>query len=341
MLNMIKNRLFLSIGLLFSLPIFGQVVLKDEPIPLTPTGFYISAVEDERSHKLAILGKDLQGGAEVSLYRYLKRNLARQETKRPVIIKIKELALTETNKKDGSLDGQVQLQLSFGLEKEYGFEHLVDYRGGLKYKRIQGDQTSVERYLRPLITASLTYFNNWVKDNEPVNRKLATAVRFSFTDYTEVPEGDTIYYARKRPLAFKDFQSRNRPSAKYSAVVFPSIGYEHQAKIVKGIIQVDIAMKAFLPKSAAWVNDGHKDDYTLNHEQRHFDIAKIIADQFKQKVMDAKLTPDTFEGFLTMQYLDSLRDLHTMQTAYDQETGHGMNRMVQERWNSKIDLLLK
>ncbi|MBG6234986.1 hypothetical protein IWX76_001554 [Pedobacter sp. CAN_A7] len=338
---MTKYRLILSIGLLFSLPIYGQVVLQDEPIPLTPTGFYISAVEDERNHKLSILGKDLQGGSAVSLYRYLQRNLPRQEAKRPVIIKIKELALTETNKKDGRLDGQVQLQLSFGLEKDYGFEHLVDYRGGLKYNKNQGDKTSVERYIRPLITASLTYFNDWVKDNEPVNRKLATAVRFNFTDYTEVPEGDTIYYSRKRPLTFKDFQSRNRPIAKYSAVVFPSIGYEHEAKIVKGVILVDIAMKAFLPKSAAWVNVGNKDDYTLNHEQRHFDIAKIIADQFKQKVQNAKLTPDTFEGFMTMQYLDSLRDLHTMQTAYDQETSHGMNRLVQERWNSKIDQLLE
>ena len=338
---MTKYRLFLSIGMLFSLPIYGQVVLQDEPIPLIPTGFYISGVDDERSHKLSILGKDLQGGGAVSLYRYLQRNLPRQQAKRPVIIKIKELALTETNKKDGRLDGQVQLQLSFGLEKDYGFEHLVDYRGGLKYNKNQGDKTSVERYIRPLITASLTYFNDWVKDNEPVNRKLATAVRFNFTDYTEVPEGDTIYYARKRPLTFKDFQSRNRPSAKFSAVVFPSIGYEHEAKIVKGVIQVDIAMKAFLPKSAAWVNVGNKDDYTLNHEQRHFDIAKIIADQFKQKVLDAKLTPDTFEGFMTMQYLDSLRDLHTMQTAYDQETSHGMNRLVQERWNSKIDQLLE
>ena len=341
MLTMTKTSFFLPLLLLFSLPLFGQVVLQDEPISLTPSGFYIAGVEDKRSNKTAILGKDLQGGAAVSLYNYLKRNLPRQVTKRPVIIQIKDLSLTEADNKEGKTDGQVQLQLSFGLKKDYGFEHLVDYRGGLKYKKNQGDKTSIERYIRPLITASLSYFNDWVKDNEPVNRKLATAVRFNFTDYTEQPEGDTIYYARNRPLTFKDFQSRNRPRANYGAVVFPSIGYAQEAKMVKGIIQVDIAMKAFLPKSAAWVNEGNKDDYTLNHEQRHFDIAKIIADQFKQKVLDAKLTPDTFEGFLTMQYLDSLRDLHTMQTTYDQETGHGMNRLAQERWNAKIDLMLQ
>jgi hypothetical protein len=337
---MTKIKFFIYVLLLFSLPVFGQVTLQDEPIPLTPSGFYISGVVDERSHKSSILGKDLQGGGAVSLYRYLTRNLPQNKTKRPVIIKIKELSSTETNV-NGSMEGQVQLRLSFGLEKDYGFEHLVDYRGGLKYKRNQADKSSIERYIRPLITASLNYFNEWVKDNEPINRKLATAVRFKFTDYTEQPEGDTIYYARNRPLTFKDFQSRNRPRANYGAFVIPGIGYEQEAKIVKGVIHVDIAMKAFLPKSAAWVNEGSKDDYTLNHEQRHFDIAKIIADQFKQIVLDAKLRPDTFEGFITMQYLDSLRDLHTMQTAYDQETGHGMNRLVQERWNAKIDQLLQ
>jgi hypothetical protein len=337
---MTKISFFLPLLLLFSLPLVGQVILQDEPIPLTPSGFYIASVEDERSQKSSILGKDLQGGGAVSLYRYLTRNLPRNKTKRPVIIKIKELSLTEAQI-NGSMDGHVQLQLSFGLEKDYGFEHLVDYRGGLKYKRNQADKTSIERYIRPLITASLTYFNDWVRDNEPVNRKLATAVKFNFTDYTEQPEGDTIYYARNRPLTFKDFQSRNRPRANYGAFVIPGMGYAQEAKIVKGVIMVNISMKAFLPKSAAWVNEGNKDDYTLNHEQRHFDIAKIIAEQFKQKVQDAKLTPDTFEGFMTMQYLDSLRDLHTMQTAYDQETGHGMNRPVQERWNAKIDQLLQ
>ena len=335
-----KAKILLPIVLLFSLPLLGQVTLKDEPIPLTPSGFYISGVVDERSQKSAILGKDLQGGGAISLYRYLSRNLPQNKAKRPVILKIKELSLTETNV-GSRMDGQVQLRLSYGLEKDYGFEHLVDYRGGLKYQRNQADQTSIERYIRPLITAALNYFNDWVKDNEPVNRKLATAVRFNFTDYTEQPEGDTIYYARNRPLSFKDFQSRNRPKAIYGAFVIPGIGYTQEAKIDKGVIHVAIAVKAFLPKSAAWINEGSKDDYTLNHEQRHFDIAKIIADQFKQKVLAAKLTPDTFEGFITIQYLDTLRDLHTMQTAYDQETAHGMNRLIQERWNAKIDQMLE
>ncbi|WP_432710733.1 hypothetical protein [Pedobacter sp.] len=338
---MTKTFFFFPLLLLFSLPLFGQVILQDEPIPLTPAGFYIAGVEDERNNKTAIQGKDLQGGGATSLYNYLKRNLPRQVTKRPVIIKIKELHLTETNNKEGKTDGQVQLQLSFGLKKDYGFEHLVDYRGGLKFKRNQGDKTSIERYIRPLITASLSYFNDWVKDNEPVNKKLATAVKFNFTDYKELPEGDTIYYARNRPLTFNDFQSRNKPRGNYGAVVFPSIGYVQEAKMVKGVILVDIAMKAFLPKSAAWVNEGNKNDYTLNHEQRHFDIAKIIANQFKQKVLDAKLTPDTFEAFLSMQYLDSLRDHHTMQTSYDQETSHGMNRQAQDKWNAKIDNMLQ
>jgi len=338
---MIKTRILLGMMLILYLPTFGQVILQDEPINLKPSGFYISDVQDARNNKLSILGKDLQGGGAASLYKYLENNFPRDRAKRPVVIKIKELALTETNKKDGSVDGQLQLHFSFGLKKDYGFEHLVDYRGGLKYKKSQSDKTSIERYIRPLITASLTYFDDWVKDNEPVNRKLATAVKFNFTDYHEQPEGDTIYYSPKRPLTFNDFKSRNRPSGNYGAVVFPSIGYEQEAKIVKGVIQVAIAMKAFLPKSAAWVSEGSKNDYTLNHEQRHFDITKIIANQFKQKVLAAKLTPDTFEGFITIQYLDSLRDLHTMQTAYDQETSHGMNRLVQERWNSRIDQLLQ
>ncbi|MDB5009909.1 MAG: hypothetical protein JWQ06_698, partial [Mucilaginibacter sp.] len=81
--------------------------------------------------------------------------------------------------------------------------------------------------------------------------------------------------------------------------------------------------------------------YALNHEQRHFDIVKIITEQFKQKVLAEKLTPDTFEAFINMQYLDSYRDMDAMQKAYDKETSHGINRFVQTEWNDRIDKELK
>lgn len=329
---------------------FAQLILSDEPILLKPKEFYVAAVNDERNDKpllqliikdpagkLVSQAVDLLGGIPVSIRRFIEHNLSKDKTLRPVMISIKEFKMIETVLTDGRIDGHLKLHLSFGLQKPYGTEHLVDYDGGLHYIRDINNSATTEHSLRGILTASLVYFNDWVKANADTNRKLAKGVQLSFTDYTEKPEGDTIYYSFKRPLTWADFQSRIRPTGFFEAQVMPSIGYDQQAEMIKGIIHVKIAMKAYVPKSACWVNYSGRDDYTLNHEQRHFDIVKIISEQFKQKILSGQLTPDNFEAIINMQYLDSYRDMDTMQTAYDKETHHGTNKYVQSMWNDRID----
>ena len=90
--------------------------------------------------------------------------------------------------------------MAFGLEKNYGVEPLTDYRGALNYKRSGENIAAIERDLRSILKASLVYFDDWMKENEASNRKLAKNVKISFTDYTEEPEGDTIYYSLQSGL---------------------------------------------------------------------------------------------------------------------------------------------
>jgi hypothetical protein len=348
--------LILSIGLLASLKASGQIVLLDERIPLKPTGFYIAGVIDERtnrdpvaelvtkdpSSKVTVKGEDLQGGVAPAINRFLGRNLAKDPSVRPVIISIKELKLTEKPSTGSSIEGQAKLYVSFGLQKDYGVDNLLTCRFGLNYKRPALDNNQAERHLRGILKSSLVYFDDWMKANINSNYKLATSVKISFTDYREEVEGDTIYYSSNRPLTWNDFKSRNTHfGSKYLAVIMPSIGYNQEAKIVNGTIYVNIAMKAYVPKSACWAAYNGRDSYALNHEQRHFDITKIIAEQFKQKVLAENLTPDTYEAFINMQYLDSFRDMDKMQRAYDKETGHGINRIAQASWDARIDKVLK
>ncbi|HEY0245067.1 MAG TPA: hypothetical protein VGC01_05850, partial [Mucilaginibacter sp.] len=284
---------------------------------------------------------DLQGGTAEAIGRYIERNLPKDQSLSPVVISIKELKLTETATANERVDGHVKLSLSFSLQKDYGVEHLVDYHGGLHYIRTINNTSAIEPRLRTLLTSALVYFNDWMKTNTNDNRKLAKNVQFSFTDYADKIEGDTIYYAANRPLTWADFQSPTKPPGRFEAEVMPGFGYGQQAEVVSGTVKVNIAMKTFVPKSACWANYTGRDAYALNHEQRHFDIAKIIAGQFKQKILAAKLSPDDYEGFINVQYFDSYRDMDTMQKAYDKETDHGTNRFAQAEWNDRIDRELK
>jgi hypothetical protein len=341
--------------LLTSFKVSGQIVLSDQPIPVKPAGFYIAAVTDERAdittigqlivpeaeNKTAVQATDLPGGAAAAIRLFIRHNLPQNQSLRPVVIGIRSLRLEESPKTGHTIAGNIELKFSFSLQKDYGLEHLFNYQGGLKYTRDDNHVAAAEEHLRGILNSSLVYFNNWMKDNADGNRKLAKDVKISFTDYTEELEGDTIYYSAQRPLTWADFQSRNRPDSRYEAQVIPGIGYTQQAKMNKGTIEVNMVLKAYLPKSASRASYNARDAYSLNHEQRHFDIAKIVAEQFKQKVLTARLTPDTFEAFINMQYLDSYRDLDAMQKAYDKETGHGVNRYAQEEWNNRIDRELK
>lgn len=333
----------------------AQIILTDEAIQLKPTGFYIAEVKDNRAEKskpAEIIIKDnlnkpqaqsmnLQGGTAGAIKQYLAKNLPKSTSGRPIVIGIEQFRISETAVGTNSVDGQISLKLSFGLDKDYGVEPLISYPGSLRYRRGLAGTASVERNLRQLINSGIGYFSSWMASNLGSDRRLAKSVKISFTDYKESKEGDTVYYDPKRPLTWADFQSKIRISGNYQASVMPSFGYTQDADLENGVLDVRVAVKAYVPKSACWANPTDRNAYYLNHEQRHFDIAKIIAEQFKKKMLAKKLSPDNYEALLNMQYLDSYRDMNTMQKAYDDETSHGINRFAQDVWNARIDKELK
>ncbi len=354
--NYLKGWWLAAAAMLLALYAFAgtsSIILKDEPIGFKPADYYVANVFDERINKSNVAQLitllpgnklatgtqqlNLQGGAAVAISKFISHNLPQNKSLKAVNIIIKEFQLTETQLGATRVDGQLKLRFAFGLDKDYGTQPLIEYKGGLHYVRSINAAVDVETYLRNSIKGSLQFFNNWMLSNYTDNAKLAQNVKIIFTDYTEKPERDTIFYAANRPLSWKDFQGKIPHNTPYAAGVMPSIGYNQHAKVVNGTIVVYIDMKTSLPKSTCWARPFAKDDYNLNHEQRHFDIAQIIACQFRQKILAQQLTPDNYEAIINMQYLDSYRDLYEMQKAYDKETGNGTRQQVQQEWNEKID----
>jgi hypothetical protein len=345
----------IAIVFLTSLKATDAIVLKDEPFTIKPAGFYIADVTDERQIKTGLAqlvvraagnktttrSTDLQGGTVTAVSTFINHNLPKNTSLKAVVIGLKDFKVTEAPLPGNRVDGQVKLSISFGLQKEYGADQLVNYQGGFHYIRMLDNTANIETYVRKTLINSIVFFNDWMKANAPKNAKLARNVKFIFTDYTEPTEGDTIYYSAKRPLTWNDFQSKIAPRGPYAAAVMASIGYDVDTKIANSTIYVNIAMKAYVPKSSCWAMPTTRDDYSLNHEQRHFDIAKVIAEQYKQKVLAKNLTPDNYEAFISMQYLDSYRDMYAMQKAYDKETRNGRNEYTQSKWNNDIDKGLK
>jgi len=334
----------------------GNIILKDEQIPITPKEFYIANVTDERDNRSAvafillpanITGQakaypvDLQGGALIAIKQFIDRNLPRDTAYRPITIGLKKFMVTESALTGGRVEGHVAVVMSFGMARgDDETVHLLDYKGNATYTRNTGPPQEIEPTLRHILENGLIYLNTWMDRQASANIKLAKAVKLSFTDYEEKPEGDTIYYSVKRPLTWDDFQSKI-PGGSYDAEVYPTIGYEEHTGVAKSVINVDLAIKVSLPKSASWVRDGRRNDYNLNHEQRHYDIAKIAAGHFIQKLNSENLTVGNYEGIINFEYLEAYREMNNLQKQYDDETRHGSDESAQQRWNERIDGELK
>lgn len=81
-------------------------------------------------------------------------------------------------------------------------------------------------------------------------------------------------------------------------------------------------------------------NYLLNHEQKHFDISEIFAREAVKAIRGKRFTKNYAKEINTiMQNL--FKRSEAMHDAYDKETGHGTNAVVQREWNDKIENGLK
>jgi hypothetical protein len=333
----------------------ATIALRSGSLSFTPETFYIASVSDERDKRTSVghlltprtspdqpivtHAVDLEGGAEAAIRQFIRQSLPSDKTLSPIIFRIKECIITETPAANGGVDGRVVLTISFDLQREEDTVHLVEYRrGGAHYNRPANTypQGAVEKAFRKSLISALRYLDTWMNEASEGHIALAKDIQVNFTDYIENVTEDTVFYATDRPLTWNDFRERPRLEH-FAASVFPSFGYESHSQMIKGILHINITMKVYVLPEHSWVKAHARDAYSLNHEQRHFDIAKLIAERFKQKIQPDSLSVDNYNSFMQWQYIDSYREMNHLQEQYDEETGHGTNRTAQERWNRYID----
>jgi hypothetical protein len=186
----------------------------------------------------------------------------------------------------------------------------------------------------------IQYLNDWMNDAAPGSELLAKGIKVNFTDYGQNTDPDTVFYNFDRPLGWDDFQGRPRLS-RYAASVFPGFSYDGSSEVKEGVIHVNLDVKVYMVKEASWVKANARDAYGLNHEQRHFDLVKLVAERFKQKIKPDLLTLEDYNSIIQYQFIESFREMNRLQEQYDQETRNGLDPMAQQRWNHKIDAELK
>jgi hypothetical protein len=334
------------------------LALQPAPLGIRPSTFTIADVRDERPDRSAVAWLlrappkpgapyaaptpvDLQGGAAEALRQFAWKSLPRNPALRPLVVRVRECRITETAAAHGTIEGRVSLHLAFDWRRPEGPPLLLtEYRGGARYGRRATDQTMIEPVLRQALADALRYLNSWMNEAVTHDARLATSVRPVFRDDLRRTEPDTLFYDPTRPLRWTDFTGRPR-AGQYAAAVFPSFGYHGQPRLRNGVIELNLTLQVFVVRSSSWVGPGHETASNLNHEQRHFDIVKLVAERFRRKATADSLTVEDYNSILQLQYLKSFTEMNRLQDQYDGETRHGQDAAVQERWNQRLDAELR
>ncbi|ARK10517.1 hypothetical protein A6C57_09375 [Fibrella sp. ES10-3-2-2] len=330
------------------------IALQAESLPFTPTQYYIDNVQDARAQRGAFASLllrtdksatavDLDGGTAPSIYRYITRSLKQNRSLRPIVLRITVGSLVETAGPRELINGRLNLTMAFDVKREDEQLPLITYQGNARYQRPPGQTQVIEKVIRQSVNEGLRYLNNYMNKESANVPALASKINVHFTTInSRTPaSSDTVFYDPTRPLTWDDFRATPPAITRYAAQIMPGVAYEGHSDVDKGNINVRLKLKVFMLKSQSWVRSIGYNDYALNHEQRHFDIARLAIEDFRKRVHPDSLSLNDYNSNIQYQYIEMYRALGLRQQQYDGETNHGINQGAQARWNSQIDTELR
>lgn len=324
---------------------------------LTPAETQIPAVEyrysevvDHRSQKETIgevfdprgikLPVTIQGGLEASSTLLFQHSVqVRDSRQREIQVRIYELRLDESlQPKTNLYEGRIGLVLGFFVLGSFEPIHLVDYTASTQYQRSGFRMSQVEKLVNDLLLNSLNYFDTWIKSQSLGHRALADTFRLKITDRNRISTPEKVHYDRSRPLAWTDFVARPTPDSRNNAEIFTSFSLEGLAQMDSGAVVQTLEVDVYMLPNQSWVKA--PSDYGLNHEQRHFDLVRIVVDRLIRRLEDTEMSLARYHSQLNDAYLDAYREMNRLQEFYETGTDRGRNAAGQSQWNEWIDQAL-
>lgn len=174
-----------------------------------------------------------------------------------------------------------------------------------------------------------------------VRKKLSEKefARMEIEKKCKLPEKENIIiWDEKYKLDIDDFwEKQKNPELKYEVHGYIGIVVGVETSILWG--KVVFRIYAAMDKSKSWIDKKKSEEYiqyVLNHEQRHFDLAEIIARKLRKKIM-RKFWFRISLSWKDLRHIDDLYDEYRkIQNQYDSEI-EKEGRSAQERWDKWID----
>jgi hypothetical protein len=155
------------------------------------------------------------------------------------------------------------------------------------------------------------------------------------------PSSDTIYHNVSRLLSWKDFQGIPDDHQFGGAITSSGFAFDSDMKFERSTLYINIGVYTYFSKHGSWKKPDINSDYHLLHEQLHFDITRLGAQEFVKQIAKAHFTKDNYQEVLNSVFDKVFNENAALQEKYDKETQHSINHEKQLQWNERITAEIK
>jgi hypothetical protein len=147
-------------------------------------------------------------------------------------------------------------------------------------------------------------------------------------------EGESAYSGK--PLTWDQFKGKPDNSCGFVAMTYSGIKMRYTYATRNGVTTATVQLCPYMQEDLSWFKQEGHDDYTLAHEQKHFDITAIVTQEFAAELKKRSFNVSTFSAELKKMHAAYLHKLAQMQAKYDEETEHGVNTERQNQWSKQL-----
>lgn len=135
-------------------------------------------------------------------------------------------------------------------------------------------------------------------------------------------------------LTWEHFKGRQELNSRFKANSATGILFSGQIGKKDGKYHLNYEVNSYFYPQLSWVAESAKKEYLLQHERLHFDITELHARILRKKLLEVNFDDVNSDP---KKVLDSLyeiveKDRRDMQTRYDRETNHSINKDIEAKW---------
>lgn len=171
-------------------------------------------------------------------------------------------------------------------------------------------------------------------ENTLAQKTVVTAV---IENQPNKPSSDTIFYNINQKLQWTDFQGKPGTQHFIGAITASGFAFRSSMNYSNDVLNIRINISPFFSKKDSWKKSEINSSYHLEHEQHHFDISRLGAEEFLKEIQKTTFTMQNYQQLLNKIFSRVYDANIELQQQYDRETKNSIDITKQMEWNKIIN----